>query len=550
MLFIDKRLNVLASILLLTACGGGNGDGDGGATNTAPTVSNLTAASNPTDRGVPVTVSWSVADADGDTLTCGLDIDGDSNDDYSISDCANTTSQAHTFPLAGSYSVQLSVNDGNGGTAQERVSVTANAVDLWTWASGSKTVNQSGVYGEKGTADAANFPGARSYLASTKDDDGNFWIFGGSGIDSSGTGGNLNDLWRWDGNNWTWISGSNTVGQTDVYGAQGTPHADNVPGARQKPAMWADDNGHIWLFGGAGVSGWHNDLWRWDGSQWTWISGSNTVDQSGIYGMKGMANSDNIPGSRVYAASWTDSSGNVWIFGGSGADSVGTGGSLNDLWRWDGSNWTWISGSKLANQQGNYGSQGTADAANIPGGRQYVAGVADANDQFWIFSGRGYDSAGTLGNLNDLWRWDGSSWTWMSGSNIVNQPGVYGSKGTANTANTPGSRDSHPIMWVDGNNDLWMFGGIAFDKDGNVDVINDLWRWNGSEWTWVSGSSTISQAGVYGIKGTADAANVPGAREAAVGWHEDNGDLWLFGGLGYDSASTYDSLNGFWRYQP
>jgi len=31
-------------------------------------------------------------------------------------------------------------------------------------------------------------------------------------------------------------------------------------------------------------------------------------------------------------------------------------------------------------------------------------------------------------------------------------------------------------------------------------------------WTWVSGSNTIYQAGIYGTKGVADVANVPGGK--------------------------------------
>ena len=34
---------------------------------------------------------------------------------------------------------------------------------------------------------------------------GNVWLFGGSGYDSAGTFGRLNDLWKVEGNNWAWI---------------------------------------------------------------------------------------------------------------------------------------------------------------------------------------------------------------------------------------------------------------------------------------------------------------------------------------------------------
>ena len=51
-------------------------------------------------------------------------------------------------------------------------------------------------------------------------------------------------------------------------------------------------------------------------SSWTWISGSNTYGQVGIYGTKGIANSSNIPGARSDSISWIDSNNNLWLFGG------------------------------------------------------------------------------------------------------------------------------------------------------------------------------------------------------------------------------------------
>lgn len=66
--------------------------------------------------------------------------------------------------------------------------------------------------------------------------------------------GYLNDLWKYDlnTNEWTWLSGSNQVGQTGHYVQKGVPHADNIPGSRNGGCLWVSDNGTIWLFGGWG----------------------------------------------------------------------------------------------------------------------------------------------------------------------------------------------------------------------------------------------------------------------------------------------------------
>ena len=58
----------------------------------------------------------------------------------------------------------------------------------------------------------------------------------------------------------------------------------------------------------------------------------------------------------------------------------------------------------------------------------------------------------------------------------------------------------------------------------------------------MSGSSTggsSAQSGVYGTLGTPSVGNMPGGRDGAVGWTDKNGNLWLFGGYGYDANGNF-----------
>jgi hypothetical protein len=73
----------------------------------------------------------------------------------------------------------------------------------------------------------------------------------------------------------------------------------------------------------------YNDLWKFDGEEWVWVSGSNQYFQYGVYGIKGVPGSNNIPGARYCGVSWIDASGNMWLFGGYGLAASGSGNSVH-----------------------------------------------------------------------------------------------------------------------------------------------------------------------------------------------------------------------------
>ena len=137
-------------------------------------------------------------------------------------------------------------------------------------------------------------------------------------------------------------------------------------------------------------------------------------------------------------------------------------------------------------------------------------------------------------------------WTWMGGSNLVNQPTVYGVKGIPGTNNIPGGR-TESVGWIGGGGAFWLFGGGDASHQ-----YNDLWRYDPStvQWTWVSGGSAADAPGVYGTQGVAGTSNYPGGRSMSTGWTDSAGKLWVFGGLGYDSAGSNSYLNDLWKFDP
>lgn len=361
----------------------------------------------------------------------------------------------------------------------------------WIWMSGSSQVKQAGAYGTQGIASPTNVPGARAWAMSWSDQQGNFWLFGGNGFDSTGTAGLMNDLWKYSNGEWTWISGSSLEADPGVsgawqgagaYGTRGVATPENYPGARTAASTWVDDSGNLWLFGGNGVDangqlGSLDDLWEFSKGEWTWVGGSSLIDQNGVWGTKGVASSENIPSPRTGAATWVDAQGNLWLFGGSG-----------------------------------------------PGANNCQASTPPCE-------------------LSDLWEYSNGEWTWMGGSNLNNQPGVYGNEGAVSPTNTPPPRDS-AVTWTDSSGNFWMFGGSG----PNAVNYNDLWEYSEGAWAWMNGSNSPCSAGSYAIQNYKNVNNSPSARTGGVGWVDKSGNLWFFGGE--DLCNRSGTFNDLWEYLP
>jgi N-acetylneuraminic acid mutarotase len=434
----------------------------------------------------------------------------------------------------------------------------------WTWVSGSKNCNGGATYGTKGSGSTSNSPGARLGHSTVKDSSGLFWLFGGFGLDFNGSAADLSDVWKFDPGTktWTWMSGSQFISQAGAYGSKGIGSSSNGPGSRETAVMWADSSANLWIFGGFGIDGgnhltYENDLWKYTpaSGNWAWMTGPSINLEAPVFGTLGTGSPSTYPGARNSAAGWTDISGNLWMFGGASVDEYGNLSYGNDFWKYNPSTqiWTWIAGSADHGALGTYGTKGTGGTTNIPGARSGSMMSADASGTFWLFGGTGTASAGYAGFLSDLWKYNVSSgqWTWVSGPNTVNQAPAYGTKGIPSTSNIPGSRDGG-VSWIDSSGNIWIFGGLADDVNGQWDYANDLWMFNptNGQWTWMTGSSTRNQSGTYGTLGTGATGNTPGARNHPLAWTDSSGNFWLFGGLGYDSSGTLGFLNDLWKYTP
>ncbi len=362
---------------------------------------------------------------------------------------------------------------------------------------------------------------------------------------------------------WKWMKGDSIVDVAGVYGIQGIASATNKPRAISGAVSWTDALGNLWLFGGYhcvtanNYCGRANDHWKYDPSSnmWTWMKGDTTADAPGIYGTQGIAASTNKPGARDAAFTWTDASGNLWLFGGYGWATNGEG-ELNDLWKYAPSTniWTWMKGDSILVPSGVYGTQGIASALNIPPPRAGGVTWTDGLGNLWLFGGE-TDQTFQIVTYNDLWKYDPATnmWTWMKGDNTVYGAGIYGTQGVGAPSNKPGAR-SQAFSWkgttgIAGT--LWLFGGRSINGNNGYN-LNDLWKYDIStnEWTWIKGDNTVDVAGIYGSQGTPGILNKPGARRAGVTWTDALGSLWLFGGYGFAAMNSGGGLNDLWNYDP
>lgn len=350
--------------------------------------------------------------------------------------------------------------------------------------------------------------------------------------------------------NYTWMKGAPN-NSLAVYGTIGVSSPANNPGAQNGGITWTDQSGNLWLYGGSGFTGTGpnstglSDLWKYSPAtnNWTWVKGAASPSLAPVYGTLGISSTNNTPGARSGSASWTDASGNLWLFGG-----LCNAGPLNDLWRYSISTnqWTWMGGTTTASANPVYGTQSVPATTNIPRASYNLASWKDPSGNFWLYDG-------LYGN--EVWKYNPSTaqWAWMSGTSTGSvMPGVitpvFGTQGISSPSVHPGERATTGVGDAAGN--LYIFGGKV-PSGTFTSRRNDLWKYtiSNNQWTWISGTQSINHGGTYGTQGVFSPTTVPaGRRGGHVLWADNNNNkLWLFGGDYITLVNVY-CLNDTWCY--
>lgn len=402
------------------------------------------------------------------------------------------------------------------------------------------------VYGTMGTPSADNVPPGVCKATTWKDNDGNFWLYGGNLMSWSGNGSFnqfSNSLWKFnvETEQWTWVWGSQEFNQLGSYSQLGVESEDNNPGSRESAEGWVDSEGNLWLYGGrgphevseSGTITWmedRNDVWKFNTSTglWTWVKG-NDLNEGPIMITQGEEDPLNLPGGMgERITSWT--TGNYfWTLDQS-----------QQLWRFNTEtlNWAMINIPESTGQPPVYGELGVGADANDPGMRKYACGWVDQEGDLCFFSG-----LGDLGEVkNDVWKYDISEdqWVWIDGCGPVSAcPKQAKFEGMMHPDVSPGGNSSQAAEWTDSEGNLWVFNEVSLPY-----LNSHMWKYNSTvnQWQWKDGrfTSVDPEIPVAGIE--SDDIN-PMYRETPMTWTDADDNLWLYGGGAYPEYK-----NDLWKY--
>jgi len=326
---------------------------------------------------------------------------------------------------------------------------------------------------------------------------------------------------------WTWVKGDTVPNSPGNYGTQGISDPQNTPPAISFVGRWIDLQGNFWMFGGwSGPL--YNDLWKFDpvSENWTWVKGPGVVNDPGYFGTQGIPSPLNNPPCMNAPMTWTDNSGNLWLYGGFGECGGPFDNELAALWKYEiaSNEWTWINGQQQCHISPSFGSLNTPDPSNTPGSRYWATSTWVQQDTLFLFGGRNGNQPYKF--YSDIWKYDLSTneWTWIKGPNVENQSSIYGTMGVPDSLNNPSARGC-VSSWTSLNGDFWMWGG-------DNALPSDIWKYDHltHDWTWVSGIINIIDTGNYEGECSQDTLQRPAQRiENSAIWRNKNDLVFTFG---------------------
>jgi hypothetical protein len=229
-------------------------------------------------------------------------------------------------------------------------------------------------------------------------------LFGGMG-----ESGLLHDTWIWDGSSWS------------------EHHQNNGPAPRAFAGFAPDPNTlNLVLFGGTGGNGdVLSDTWLWDGSGWLQITTPLTP-----------------PGRSAASLAPDFAVGGILLFGGTFGDRVAQ--YLDDTWLWQGNRWSSL-----------------APATRPPARSSAQMASHERSKHVLLFAG------GNGRFLDDMWSWNGKNWVelHLAAAPPARQGGLAAYDAARGVVVIFGGVGPVDKPWGKPLNDIWSWNGSSWSRD-------------------------------------------------------------------------------------
>lgn len=384
---------------------------------------------------------------------------------------------------------------------------------IWTWMKGDTTCTNLPV----------DEPKCNYACPFWTDTTGNFWVYMNPG------------LWKYNPitNGWTAMAGCSGYALS-IQALEGVFDSLNCPGKHINGAFtWTTPDNSLWMYGGIGESFESSSmLWKYSIAlnQWAWMGTFSPPD----YGVKGVPSASNKPGYRQESnTAWVDNLGNLWFFSG--------GNCTNDVWKYDVPTgiWTWMSGSNVDYDPGNYGAIGVPSVDNYPSGRYTNFFWVDDAGNLWVGLGLRFDGPDIISPM-DIWKFNPVSleWTWKTGFAESENSCPIGEICELIESNQAGERFENRSTWKISDQLILTYAGVSCSEN-----TNDLWAFLPIQNSWVK-IAEYPVSGHYGAKEIPSPLDSPNWRSGAASFKDKNNNCWVFGGRSFSGDG-----NDLWKYE-
>lgn len=388
-------------------------------------------------------------------------------------------------------------------------------------------------FGVKGVYNSTNTPGKRSQSITFIDNEGNLYLWGGTGIDYTTYTIPYNDLWKYDVSiqQWAWIGGADNAGN---YGAIGIESDLFFPSARIDVNPILSNDGMLFFYGGYYRYSNKFDLWKYNPNNNSWTLLFLPSDNMQNIGNIGVEDINNKPGVLIDYTSWFYNN-NLYIFGGTTESSTCIECVQKKIWKFNLATNLWACIKNPNTIDAIYGTQNISDIDNTPPSLENMSNAIVLNNEVYFFGG--YEKGeGTdewnKGLHNSLWRYNliTNEWTWLKGKQLTNHPGFFGKKGVERIENMPASR-LNSFLWNDGNI-IKLFGGSVYNSFMNYS--QDFWDYKieTNNFIWKDGLSSAYQHTSHSPHYYYEDLNTPSVYNLAIPgklkWGEKGEKLWFF----------------------